>query len=215
MADDGPVSDQASLEPVKLEPVNPQPVNLEPANLGPGVRPTGRANARLGKSIADMVRSMVVVLAVVGAILLVTWRPQPDPVREVDPAPVQALATAQADYPILLPIGMPEYRPTSARWEPTKASSGVPVWHVGYVTGQTQYVQVSQAATTDSAFIWEQAGQATPVGPVDIDGITWQQMASNQGMSLVREADGVATVVTGTVPLDELVAVVRALRPGG
>jgi hypothetical protein len=194
MADDGPVSEQPALDGA--------------------VRPTGRPNARLGKTIADMVRSMVVVLAVVGAIMLVTWRPQPDPVREVDVAPVLALAASQAEYPILVPVGMEGYRPTSARWEPTRASSQVPVWHVGFVTGQGQYVQVSQAATTDPGFVAEQTGQAAVAGDVVIDGATWQQQASNEALALVRVSDGVTTVVTGTVPLEELSGVVRSLRPG-
>ncbi len=179
------------------------------------VRPTGRPNARLGKTIADMVRSMVVVLAVVGAIMLVTWRPQPDPVREVDVVPMLGLAAAQAGYPVLIPVGMPGYRPTSVRWEPTQGSGQVPAWHVGYVTPQGQYVQVSQAATTDEDFVGEQTGQGTLAGELPIDGQAWQQFASDEGLALVRTADSVTTVVTGTVPLDELIGVVRSLRPGG
>lgn len=193
MADDDPVSDQ------------PIPDTMP--------RPTGRPNARLGQTIADMVRSMFVVLAVVGAILLVTWRPQPDPVREVDTAELLALAQSQAPFPVLVPVGLDGYRATSARWEPTKASGQVPAWHVGYVTAQTQYVQLTQAATTQERFIAEQTGGAIPVGTVMIDGVAWEQQASEGGLALVRIADGVSTIVTGTVPLEELQGVVRALRP--
>ena len=194
MADDDPVSDHPALDTYP--------------------RPTGRPNARLRQTIADMVRSMAVVLAVVGAILLVTWRPQPDPVREVEVGPVLALARSEAAFPVMVPVGLQGYRPTSARWEPTAASGQVPAWHVGYVTDQTQYVQLSQAATTEPRFIREQTGGATPVGTVMIDGIAWEQQASDGGLALVRIVDGVSTVVTGTVPLAELEGVVRSLREG-
>jgi len=189
-----------------------EPVSDQPAQPG-AVRPTGRPNARLGKTIADMVRSMVVVLAVVGAIMLVTWRPQPDPVREVEVAPLLALASQQAGFAVLVPVGLPGYRPTSVRWEATAASGGVPVWHVGYVTGQNQYVQISQAATTDPAFVDEQTGRSTPAGQVEVDGVTWQQRASNEALALVRSSAGVTTVVTGTVPMAELIGVAQSLRP--
>lgn len=177
-------------------------------------RPTGRPNARMRQTVGDMVRSLAIVLAVVGVLLLITWRPQPDPVREVDIAPVLEVARSQAPFPVLVPVGMDGYRPTSARWEPTQASGDIPAWHVGYVTSQTQYVQVSQAAITADAFIAEQTGSAVLAGQVLIDGVPWQQLASNDGMSLVRIDGGVATIVTGTVPLEELQAVAAALRAG-
>ena len=47
-------------------------------------QPTGRPNARLKQSVRDMVLSMAVVIAVVGAILIVTHRPAPEAVKPVD-----------------------------------------------------------------------------------------------------------------------------------
>ena len=49
--------------------------------------PTGKPNARMGQTVSDMVLSLAIVLGVIGAIMLVTWRPTPDPVREIDPLP--------------------------------------------------------------------------------------------------------------------------------
>lgn len=177
-------------------------------------RPTGRPNARMRQTVGDMVRSLAIVLAVVGVLLLVTWRPQPDPVREVDVAPVLAVARSQAAFPVVLPVGMADYRPTSVRWEKTPASGDAPAWHVGYVTPQTQYVQVSQAAGVSEAFVAEQTGNAVIAGEVLVDGVPWQQMASDAGMSLVRVDGDVTTIVSGTVPLEELQGVVASLRAG-
>lgn len=175
-------------------------------------RPTGRPNARLRQTVGDMVRSLAVVLAVVAALLLITYRPQPDPVKVVAVEPVLAMARAEAPYPVLVPVGLDGYRPTSVRWEPTAASDPEPTWHVGYVTPQTQYVQVSQSATKDPSFIDEQTGGAVVAGLVDVDGVAWQQMASDSGMSLVQVNEAGTIVVSGTVTLAELQAVVRSLR---
>ncbi|MFM7597881.1 MAG: DUF4245 family protein, partial [Actinomycetota bacterium] len=49
------------------------------------LRPTGRPNARLFQTVRDMVISLAVVLGVIVVVLLLTLRPQPDPVRVVDP----------------------------------------------------------------------------------------------------------------------------------
>ena len=88
-------------------------------------QPTGRPNARLRQSVGDMVRSLAVVLVVVAAILVVTWRPKPDAVKPVDPATAVTLVTMQKDFPPLIPQNLPSgWVLTSARFEPTAKSGG-------------------------------------------------------------------------------------------
>ena len=83
------------------------------------LRPTGRPNARLGQTVRDMVLSLAVVIGVVAVIMLITLRPQPDPVRVVDPTPALLSARAEAGYPVVYPEGLDAaWRPTSARCGP-------------------------------------------------------------------------------------------------
>lgn len=155
---------------------------------------------------------MVVVLAVVAAILLVTWRPKPDPVRVVDIT--QALVSAQstADFTVEIPA-IVDLRLTSARWEPTPASGSTPVWHLGYVTPADEYLQVTQSRASDSAFVAEQTARGEPGEMVSIAGDDWRVFTSPDRVSVVRIEDGVTTVVSGTDVLDQIMTAAGSLRP--
>ncbi len=109
----------------------------------------------LRQNVGDMVRSMVVVLAVVGAILLVTWRPQPDPIREVPRATCLLWRAVRPTSPSSssIPHGGAV---TSVRWESTEESDGELVWHVGYVTPEEQYLQLSQSLADSASYLAEQ-----------------------------------------------------------
>jgi Protein of unknown function (DUF4245) len=149
------------------------------------------------QTVADMVRSLAVVLGAVALILLVTWRPQPDAVKVVDVAPFAALATSQAPFPILH-IPLEEYQPTSARWQPTPESDEAPVWFVGYVTPSGEYLQISQSTATTALFIEEQTAAGTLGDVVDIDGVQWQRYEQPDRRSLVRVNEEGTTIISGT-----------------
>lgn len=155
---------------------------------------------------------MAVVLAVVGALLLVTWRPDPDPVRVVDINPLVIVATAQADYPIVVPT-LPGLRPTSVRWEPTEESGEIAVWHVGYVTEGDQYLEITQSTASDPLFLERETGNGEISGLIDIDGQQWQYFTADTGNSLVGLLGGVTTIIQGTGTESELTQAVRSLTP--
>lgn len=175
------------------------------------VRPTGRPNARLGQTVRDMVLSLIVVLGVVGLIIAITWRPEPEAVKRVEVAPLLAVASQQAAYPVIDPSRIEGFVPTSVRWEPTAASLGVPVWHVGGVYRDDAYLQVAQAATLEPDVVVDQTVSGQPTGSVDIGGAMWEQRESADRRSLVLQRDGVTTIVSGTVPWEDLIAVVDRL----
>jgi hypothetical protein len=180
----------------------------------PDVEPTGRRNPRLRQTIGDMVRSMLLVLAVVGAILLVTWRPSPEAVKVIDITPVLAFAESTATFPLTSPVGLSDgWRPTSARFEPTEKSVPDPVLHIGYVTPADAYAQVSQSTNRTSAYSAEQTDSGRPVGSLTVDGSTWEKWERGDRRSLVRSDDAVLTIVSGGATWEELTTLAASLEP--
>ena len=178
------------------------------------VEPTGRRNAHLRKTVGDMVRSMAVVLAIVFLMVLLAWRPEPDPITVVDIAPAVSLAGSQAAFPVSAPTGLPPgWRPTSARWEPTAESTSLPVLHLGYVTPAEAYAQVSQSTAATTAYVVEQTSAGVPSGTQEVAGTVWERFDGDPRRSLMRTDGGVVTIVSGTADWDELVALAASLRP--
>ncbi len=175
------------------------------------LRPTGRPNARLGQTVRDMVLSLAVVIGVVAVIMLITLRPQPDPVRVVDPTPVLLSARAEAGYPVVYPEGLDAaWRPTSARWEATAESIPEKAWYVGFVTPAEEFAQVSQSKSESEGYLVEQTGRGRPAGSWG----EWQRYENSEGTrSLVRIVSGVTTVVGGTAEWSVLEGLAARLSP--
>lgn len=169
--------------------------------------PTGRPNARLAQTIGDMGRSLAVVIAAIAVIMLITHRAEPDPVRVVSMNTPLMLANMQATFPIEVPQKSDGYRLTSARF----SGNPIPVWHLGYVTPQTQYVEVEQSATMKLDFLESQLATTRAVGKVEINGAEWRVYDGNSQRALVRQIQGVTTAVSGTASLNELKAVAGSL----
>jgi len=159
------------------------------------------------QTVGDMVRSLAVVLAVVAVILFISYRAQPDPVREVSMTNPLIVAQISAGFPVLVPAATEGYRLTSARFE--KDEPGV--WHLGYVTPQDAYVQLEQSATADLDFISDQLTGTAKTGSRTIGPAEWAAYEGQGKAALVRTAEGVTTAVSGTAPMDELVKVAASL----
>jgi hypothetical protein len=183
---------------------------------GDDVRPTGRRNARLGQTVADMTRSLVVVLVVVGAILLVTWRPQPEAVKTIDPTTALVSARVVADFEILYPAGLnPDWRNTSARWDTPPTAAPDAAWHLGFVTPADAYAQLGQSATTNADYLADQTAGGRLTGD---DFGPWQRYATGANSaeptrSLVQIVNGVTIVVSGTAEWAELEFFADRLSP--
>lgn len=178
------------------------------------VQPTGRSSPRMRQTVWDMVRSMAVVLVVVFLIVLLAWRPQPEAVTVVDPAPVVAMAAAQAGFPVLAATGLAEgWRPTSVRWEPTEDSESEPVLHVGYVTPTDAYAQVSQSTARSARYLDEQTAGGRPTGQQDVAGTSWERWETADRRSLVLGTGPSLTIVSGTGSWEELATLAASLRP--
>ena len=177
-------------------------------------QPTGRRTAHLRKTVWDMVRSMAVVLALVFVIVLLAWRPTPDAVTVIDPGPALASAQQQADFTVAVPSGLPaDWRPTSARWEPSPESGDLPVLHIGYVTPTDQYGQVSQTRAATERYLIEQTSGGVPTGTREVAGSVWQEWQADDRRSLVLIDSGVTTIVSGTGDWSEIEFLAGSLVP--
>lgn len=162
------------------------------------------------QTVGDMVRSLAVVLGLIGILMLLTWSPTPDPVREVDPIPVLTLATGQASFSVVVP-DIDGLRATSVRWEPTQYSREEPVWHVGYVTEGGEYVKITQSAATNEEFLKNELVGVTPEGETSIGSRTWLIFEGDNSRALVNVTAEATTVLSGTVTLLELETAANSL----
>ena len=161
-------------------------------------RPTGRRNARLGQTVGDMVRSLAVVLALVGVLVLVTYQSQQQEVRTVDVSAVAAQAQRQAPFDLLVWAAPEVAQATSVRWQATEGSGGIPVWHLGYLVNGEDYLQISQSATAEAGFVPEQTAGGQPTGEVRVGAVPWQRYETAKRRSLVSIESGITTIVSGT-----------------
>ena len=146
-----------------------------------------------------MVRSLAVVLALVGVLVLVTCQSQQQEVRTVDVSAVAAQAQRQAPFDLLVWPAPDDAQATSVRWQATEGSGGIPVWHLGYLVNGEDYLQISQSATTDVRFVPEQTAGGKAAGELAIGDARWQRYEQPNRRSLVGIEAGVTTVVSGTL----------------
>ncbi len=186
--------------------------------VSPGPEPTRADHSPLKKTVRDIALSMGVIAGIIFLVLIVTWRPQPDPVRALDPVPAAQTAQIAADFPILLPRLGPEWRATSARFEATEESDQLPVWFNGWVGPDDQYAAVIESPNDTESFIEEQTIGGLPAGEMDDPAPAtpgWEAYVSpsNGQRSLVGTESGVTTIVTGTLDWPQLIAFRDSLRP--
>ena len=190
------------------------PGELPPeADVGPdGV---ARVPGRLGQVVSDMLRTMLIIGAVVAVIVLITLRPSPDPVRAIDALPTATAVQAAVDYPILLPR-VDGWRATSARWEATEASGEDEVWFAGGVLNDAdQFVSVSQSPATGKKYLLEQTGGLPTDEVLDVDGTEWAVYQGEFDAAAVNQMDDITTVVRTNTGSGMLPDYIRSLEPVG
>ena len=172
----------------------------------------GVAKPRILQNAGDMLRSMGVVLGVVAFLLGVTWRPHQQVTYPVDYSGAVAQASKDAPFEVLVPQA-PGFAPTVARFEAESyGPPGAVRLYLGFTDAQGRF-----------ALVWQSNGRAAAVaGAAGNDGVCdgrfsseWTRCLSDRPLtrSLVRVADGVTTVVAGTLEWESLQALADSLRP--
>ncbi len=172
-----------------------------------------RVPGRMGQVVSDMVRTMAVIGAVVAVLLAITWRPAPEPVREIDPMPVATAVADVVDYPVLVPQS-DRWRATAARYEPTAESGAEPVWFTGGVwDGEETYAGVSQSRAASQQYLQEQTLGGVDAGTSRVGGRTWTRYSSPDQVSLVAQVGAATTVVSSSGSWDVVEQFAATLRP--
>ena len=168
------------------------------------------AGRRGFETVADMARSMGVVLAVVAVVVLITIRTKGEVIRLVDVAGTYTQAKiGGTPFPLLRPVGLSDaWRATSVYFNPPEVTGvpGVTLWHIGYVTPANQYAGMEQTNGLASDALQAAVTGPSPVGSIPVAGVTWQQFSGDGGTrrALVHTAGTVTVVVDGTAPWTEL-----------
>lgn len=184
-----------------------------------------------------MVLSLVVILAVVGAVLL--FAPQPGAVEQPQVADAEAVAAvgqaaeALQAAPLLLVGGsgsaglQPEDVPPASDvvavgddwrldYARTETTDEVATWRVGVLSPQQRRVDLEQAIDPGDEWLTRaDAGRPGPPEPVEVGGLSWSRQVRGDGDTAYTHvpdgsggATGLTTTVTATSDSEDLQAVV-------
>ena len=184
-------------------------------------RPGGR---RRGGTAGDMVRSMLVIIALVAVVYVAVPRPHG---RIQQPVDVGAAVAQASDAGVALdaPRVPQAWKPNAASFEPDPVE-GLPTLTLGWVLPDGTFAGVRATRGATPTWIGTATGGGRPAGGGDagvtLDGRDWQVLESPAGdarqRSLVLAPDGsgagVTYVVTGTAPGADLRRVAAEVVPG-
>ncbi|WP_431861927.1 DUF4245 domain-containing protein [Micrococcus terreus] len=174
---------------------------------------TEKQAKRAGQSALAMVLSVLATLAV--ALMVYFLNPGSTAEtyeRPVDVDAVATQATAGLDYTALSPEVPEDWRATYARLRSGSADQ-VPAWEAGYVTGQEEFVGLTQTDQSNPTWLSQTVKGAPNAGQVSVDGIAWALHEPAEGdRHLVGELEGTTVVISGSGELSDLEAMATALQ---
>lgn len=176
----------------------------------------GPVSSYMKGSVANMLRSLLAIGAIMALFIVVAPRLQPDhsgvDVQETARQVVQTTGLA-----ISAPQGLgDDWVATQAQYR--MSTDNLMTWHAGYETPSGDFVALNEAEDATDDWVAAQVNQADSVGSTEVEGETWEQYAREGARiqrSLVRPAGdgGLTTVVTGNASWQQLAQFVAALEP--
>ena len=167
---------------------------VPPAGAEP---PRGPARRRRGGA-ADLVRSLVIVLAIVGLIIAISPQPSGDAMRAGDFDAAVQTARLSATYDVVVPGPLPEgWRTVSAQAEPHGATV---VWRVGLRGPDGGFVAIEQSPDGQGPLAREIAATAQPGEQTTLDGVTWQRFTTGETRALLRKLPDSHVLVRADLP---------------
>lgn len=155
-------------------------------------------SSRGNPAMGDIVRSMVVIAAIILALYgvgqLFTSNEKAE-VETVDYTSIVAQARPAATFPLAAPTSLPEgWRATSARFQ----ANG---WHLGVLTDDDEYVGLEQLRSSVDRAVDRFAEESKSSGTAEIAGQTWSVRSGPKGRWIyVRDEDGLTTLLNSSAP---------------
>lgn len=167
-------------------------------------------------SVANMLRSLLVIGAIMSLFVFVFPRVQPVP-PDINVAETAEQVHESTGLPISVPANLPE------GWVPMRAQyvqmgDGIMTWVAGFETPEGEYAALQQAQDATAEWVKTQVNNAPPDGTMMVDGREWavfEREGSRAQRSIAdhRGAGELSTVITGSATWDELTVLWESLEP--
>ncbi len=168
-------------------------------------------------SVANMLRSLLVIGALVALLVAIVPRVNSVSQPPVDVAGASVEIAAQSGWAIDRPEGLPDgWKATSVRF--VRSTDGLMTWHAGYQSPTGNYVAIEQTKDATEAWVSAQTNRAPRTGEVQAAGRTWGTYVrtgkvQNSLVDHPTTTGALTTIVTGTGTFEELTAFAETLRP--
>jgi hypothetical protein len=177
---------------------------------GPPGEPGPPPARRRRGGAADLVRSLVIVLAIVGLVIAISPQPSGEAMRAADFDAAVQTARLSASYDVVVPGPLPDgWRTVAAQSE--RAGDGM-VWRLGLRGPDDGFVTIEQSPDGQGPLAAEVATSAQPGEQVTLDGVSWQRFTDGPTRALLRVGPDSHVLVQADLPWAALEVVARGLH---
>lgn len=131
--------------------------------------------------------------------------------RNIDVGTIARQAAGDAGYLPAAPALPDTWSSNYARWVSGR-SDGVDFWEVGFLTGDTGFIQLTQTDDANPTWTAQRVGDAQVSGTRSIGGLEWELLdAPNGDTVLTSDVDGSTVILNGEASLTEFDTVGEAV----